>query len=103
MATVTQNKSESKSKNIVEVLEFCKSRHLPARMVGRWCWIKFTEKPSADVRQSLKDFGFRWSHRRQQWSHNCGHPTKPARGYRPWDKYATVGLDESLARMAVAL
>ena len=100
-STVTQNKSESKS--IIEVLEFCKERDLPARVVGRWVWIKFESKPSAEIRQSLKNFGFRWSRRRGQWSHNCGHPTKPARGYKPWDKYQTVGLDESLSRLAVAI
>jgi len=101
MANLTQNKSEGKS--IIEVLEFCKELDLPARMVGRWCWIKFDVKPSKEIRQALKSMGFRWSKRRQQWANNCGHPTKPARGYAPWQKYQTVGLDESLSRMAVAL
>lgn len=59
MSTVTEHTEQSKS--IIEVLEFCKVQALPARVVGRWVWIKFESKPSADVRQSLKDFGFRWS------------------------------------------
>ena len=86
---------KSNQHSIVEVLEFAKARNLPARVVGRWVWIEFDSKPDSEIRQSLKDFGFRWSRRRGQWSHNCGHPTKPARGYRPWDKYQTVTLEEA--------
>ena len=92
MANLTQNKSKSKS--VIEVLEYCKAQQLPARLVGRWVWIQFAEKPSADVRQGLKAMGFRWSRRRQQWANNCGHPTKPAMGYRPWDKYKTTMLED---------
>lgn len=101
MATLTEN--PKKSKSILEVLEFCKERNLPARVVGRWVWIKFESKPAADIRQALKDAGFRWSRRRSQWSHNCGHPTKPAPNYAPWQKYETYGLDESLSRLGVAI
>ena len=94
MKTVQKNKSESKS--IIEVLEFCQTHKLPARTVGKWVWIKFETKPSAEIRQALKDFGFRWSNRRGQWAHNCGNPTKPALSYAPWDKYRTKSLDEAL-------
>ena len=93
MSTVKENTSESKSIN--EVLEYCKVQELPARVVGRWVWIKFDSKPPAEIRQSLKDFGFRWSKRRGQWAHNCGHISRPARSYRPWDKYQTISLDEA--------
>ena len=104
MVTVTENTKQSKSNHsIIEVLEFCKSGNLPARVVGRWVWIKFESKPPAEVRQALKDFGFRWSRRRGQWSHNCGRPTKPARGYKPWDKYQTISVDEAYAGLAVSL
>ncbi len=104
MVTVTENTKQSKSNHsIIEVLEFCKSGNLPARVVGRWVWIKFESKPPAEVRQALKDFGFRWSRRRGQWSHNCGRPTKPARGYKPWDKYQTISIDEAYAGLAVSL
>ena len=97
METVRQHTEESKPKNLIDVLEFCRAQSLPARVVGRWVWVKFDSKPSAEIRQSLKDFGFRWSKRRGQWSHNCGHPTKPALSYRPWDKYQTVTIEEALA------
>ena len=98
METVQENKSQSKSNHsILEVLEFCKAQALPARVVGRWVWIKFDSKPSTEIRQGLKDIGFRWSKRRGQWCHNCGLPTKPARNYRPWDKYQTFTMDEALS------
>ena len=102
MSTVTEQTNKVKSKSILEVLEFCQELKLPARVVGKWVWIQFESKPSAEIRQSLKAQGFRWSHRRQQWANNCGNPTKPARGYRPWDKYQTISLDEALGR-AVAI
>ena len=95
MVTLTEHTEQSKS--ILEVLEFCKAQALPARVVGQWVWIRFESKPSTEIRQALKDFGFRWSRRRGQWSHNCGRPTKPALSYKPWDKYQTISLDEAYA------
>ena len=96
METLSEQSHQSKSnQSIIEVLEFCKQRNLPARVVGKWVWIAFESKPGAEIRQALKDFGFRWSKRRMQWSHNCGHPTKPAQNYKPWDKYRTISLDEA--------
>ena len=62
--------------NQFDVIEFCKARHLNADIVGHWIWVKFDNKPSAELRQALKDFGFRWSNRRGEWSHDCGHPSK---------------------------
>ena len=87
-----------KSKTIFEVLEFCQTEKLPARIVGKWVWIKFDSKPDANVRQALKDIGFRWVNRRQQWAHNCGHVSKPAMSYRPWDKYKTTTLEDYVGK-----
>ena len=102
MSTVTENKPKRKS--MLEVLETCQELKIPARMVGRWCWVEFESKPSAEIRTALKDMGFCWSHRRKQWANSFGRPSKPAQGYRPWDKYSTVSLDDSLAsRRAVAI
>ncbi|HUU15862.1 MAG TPA: hypothetical protein VMW72_01830 [Sedimentisphaerales bacterium] len=96
MNTLPNQSQTSKSNHsIIEVLEFCKAQNLPARVVGKWVWIKFESKPSAEIRQALKDFGFRWSPRRGQWSHSCGYSSRPARSYRPWDKYRTISLDEA--------
>jgi hypothetical protein len=70
-----------------KVVEFCRSLGLDAELVGEWVWVTFAEKPDAEIRKSLKDFGFKWSKRRGKWAHNCGKPTKPARIGNPWDKY----------------
>ena len=97
METLPKQPPRSKSNHsIIEVLEFCKAQSLPARVVGKWVWVKFDSKPSGQVRQALKDFGFRWSHRRGQWSHSCGHSSRPARSYRPWDKYQTITLEQAI-------
>ena len=85
-----------KLENIIEVLEFCRTWSLPGRVVGRWVWIEFADKPDKDTRDRLKAAGFRWSHRRGQWAHNCGLETGPATRYRPWDKYRTVSLEDAL-------
>ena len=96
MSTLQRQTQRSKSnQSIIEVLEFCKAQNLPARVVGKWVWIEFESKPCNQIRQALKDFGFGWSRRRGQWAHNCGHSSRPARSYRPWDKYRTVSLDEA--------
>ena len=106
MANLSQSPQSSKSNHsIIEVLEFCKAQNLPARVVGRWVWVKFESKPEAEIRQALKDFGFRWSRRRGQWAHNCGLVSRPARSYRPWDRYETLTLDQArkTAGLGVAL
>jgi hypothetical protein len=92
MSNVKEATPESKS--IIEVLEYCKVQALPARVVGKWVWVEFESKPDAEVRQGLKDMGFRWSRRRGQWAHNCGNSSRPARSYRPWDKYQTTMLED---------
>ena len=98
METISEHVKRSKSNHsILEVLEFCKAQDLPARVVGKWVWVEFESKPSAEIRQALKDFGFRWSRRRGQWSHSCGNPSRPAHSYRPWDKYRTISIDEAYA------
>ena len=106
METLPNPPQSIKSKHsIIEVLEFCKAQNMPARVVGRWVWVKFDSKPSAEIRQALKDFGFRWSKRRGQLSHSCGHTSRPAHNYRPWDKYQTISIDEAYvnAVMGVAI
>lgn len=100
MIKLVESKSESKS-IILDVLEFCKAQALPARVVGKWVWIEFDSKPPEEIRQALKDFGFRWSRRRGQWSHSCGHNSRPAHNYKPWDKYKTTSADEYVEARAI--
>lgn len=95
MEKVTEHTKQGKSnRSIIEVLEYCKVQALPARVVGKWVWVEFESKSSAEIRQGLKDMGFRWSRRRGQWAHNCGNSSRPARSYRPWDKYQTTMLED---------
>lgn len=95
-------KTDGKQHTIIEVLEYCQVNTLPARVVGKWVWVEFEEKPSAETRAGLKAMGFRWSKRRGQWAHSCGLPSRPARSYRPWDKYSTRSLDDGLKTFATA-
>lgn len=87
------------SHNQIEVIEFCQDNHLPADIVGRWIWVKFDNKPNAEVRQLMKDFGFRWSKRRGEWAHNCGYACTRGR-CNPRDKYGEVSVDKD--KQAVA-
>ena len=86
---------QEKTHNLIEVLQFCRVNKLPARVVGKWVWIKYPSKPRQSILDELKEFGFRWSKRRKQWAHNCGHPSLPARDYAPWDRYPTRALEEA--------
>ena len=70
-----------------EVVQFCRQYDLEAEIVGGWVWVSFEEAPDEALRQTMKDFGFRWSPRRKKWAHNCGGPTKSARLSNPWEKY----------------
>ena len=88
--------------NVIEVVEFCKQYQLDAELVGRWVWVTFSSKPDTEIRQKLKDFGFRWSRRRGKWAHNCGYPSRSSTG-NPWFKYAHCNVSEIDTRsLAVA-
>jgi hypothetical protein len=79
-------RQEPPARDFDEVVEFCKALSLDAEVVGKWIWVTFAQKPNRELIQQLKDFGFRWSPRREKWAHNCGHPCQPGSG-DPWDKY----------------
>ncbi len=87
---------QEKLNSIEEVLQFCRDNNLPARVVGKWVWLKFPLRPYASVREELEQAGFRWSNRRKQFHHNCGYPSEPARDYEPWDRYGTRTLEEAI-------
>lgn len=84
--------------SMLEVCEFCQEHRLVADRVGRWIWVKFDIKPSAELRARLKDFGFRWSNRRGEWAHNCGCPSKRSRsGTHPRFKYGSVPVESEVS------
>ncbi len=77
-----------------EVVEWCavnaERLGVEADLVGRWVWITFEAKPSAEVRSALKAAGFRWCTRRGAWAHNCGHWSLPSRRAHPFEIYGRV-------------
>jgi len=66
--------------NLIEVVEFCRVHNLPGEIVGRWVWVRFTDRPGLGVRELLKGFGFRFVSRRAAWAHACGHPCRQGVG-----------------------
>jgi hypothetical protein len=93
---------EKQAHNLIEVIEWCRAKGLTqADVVGRWVWILFDEKPPAELRQELKDFGFRWVKKRGQWAHNCGHPSRHGK-VSPRAKYGSVPVSQFDDQLAVA-
>ena len=86
--------------DLEEVVSFCRNHNLDAEQVGSWIWVSFEETPDDDLRQAMKDLGFRWSPRRKKWAHNCGTPSKSARQSSPWEKYQHCSVSEYLTRKA---
>jgi hypothetical protein len=87
---------------IDDVISFCRQHDLDAEKVGGWVWVSFAETPDEAMRQTLKDYGFRWSPRRKKWAHNCGTPTKSAHQSNPWEKYEHFPVSGPSFRMAHA-
>ena len=79
---------ETETKTLEQVVEYCKFQRLNAERVGSWVWVSFDEAPGDEIRQAMKELGFRWSPRRKKWAHNCGTPSKSARVANPWEKYS---------------
>jgi len=85
--------TQDRLQELPDVLEFCKANGFPADLVGRWIWIRFDEKPDTETRDLLKAAGFRWIHKRGQWAHNCGCPSRRGKG-NPRYKYGSVPVSE---------
>jgi hypothetical protein len=65
-------------------------------VVGQWVWVTFPEKPSAEIRQILKDNHFRWSKNRNAW-YFAGNLVERQQPKRSWadivDKYGMKSLE----------
>ena len=59
-----------------------------AEVVGKWVWVRFTEQPTAEIRQQLAQFGFHWNRERQAWQHPCGKFSLGSQA-DPREKYST--------------
>ena len=97
MATLKEKmQSEETKAKVAEVIAFCKANGLNAEQVGVWVWVSFEENPGDEMRQMLKDAGFRWSPRRKKWAHNCGVKTASSKG-NPWEKYGSAVVSGRIA------
>ena len=95
--TTNTKKEEAKGNSrhipdMQEVIAFCKQLGLAGKIVGKWVWVFFEDKPEDALRKSLKDFGFRWSARRGGWAHNCGNPSRSASKSSPFEKYQVTPI-----------
>jgi len=83
---------------IVQVLDYLTTHDLSqfAQVVGRWVWVEFEEKPSAEIRTGLLEVGFHWNKKRGCWQHPCGHECvhSPADSWYLKSKYGTVPAGE---------
>lgn len=86
-----------------EVINALETVNLPkdatVYIVGAWLWIEFKTKPSADVREALKNSASGWKYiaKRGRWANPCGFKSRgTAKTYKPWDKYGqkAVKLDD---------
>lgn len=64
-----------------------------ARIVGRWVWCEFPDKPSEEARAFLKETGFRWNKERLAWQHACGHFTRRNRRIDPRAVYGQQAIE----------
>lgn len=64
-----------------------------ASIVGRWVWVTFPSKPSADTRDYLKAQGFVWNRKREAWQHCGGVPSHHSPG-DPRFRYGEVPVEE---------
>ena len=60
--------------NIAAALPGVKSLQL----VGRWLWLEFTGKPTAEIRQQLKDNRWAWAPKKGKWTYH--NPEEPRPG-----------------------
>jgi len=72
-----------------------------AEIVGRWVWVSFDSKPSAEVRVYLLELGFHFNRKRGCWQHACGAFCKHSPG-DPRFKYGAVSAS-ALADEATAV
>lgn len=74
------NENDSSMSNTLALLDKLKSE-MPeiwsqAQVVGKWVWLEFNVPPLAQIRNKLKELGFRWNMPRKCWQHPCGVPSK---------------------------
>lgn len=80
----------TRASDLETVAAWCRATYLPAEIVGRWVWVRFSSKPVDAVRDELKAAGFRYVAHRQAWAHSCGAGRSRKAPYDPREKYGAV-------------
>jgi hypothetical protein len=68
-----------------------------AEVVGRWVWIRFTEKQPREITTALAELGFHWNSDRQSWQHPCGTIPGKSATYDPRQRYGSYFAADALA------
>lgn len=94
MATIEMTTAITRESTTAEVAAWCRDKGLAAEVVGKWVWITFDEKPSAELRAELKAAGFRWVPSRGRWAHACGVRSRRNGKVDPRIKYGAVPVTD---------
>jgi len=79
-----------------EVLQTIKEKHPEivenCYLVGSWVWAEFKSAPAQEVRDFLREVGFRWNKTRKAWQNAAGNPRTFASTEDPRKTYPIVNL-----------
>jgi hypothetical protein len=68
-----------------------------AEVVGKWVWIRFSEKQPREITAALAELGFHWNGDRQSWQHPCGTIPGKSATYDPRQRYGSYFAADALA------
>jgi hypothetical protein len=60
-----------------------------AEVVGKWVWIRFSDKQPPTITRVLAELGFHWNNTRQSWQHPCGTIADERATYDPRKRYGS--------------
>ena len=61
-------------------------------LVGSWVWAEFKSVPAQEVRDFLRELGFRWNKTRKAWQNAAGNPKTFSSSEDPRKKYPIVSF-----------
>jgi hypothetical protein len=67
-----------------------------AEVVGKWVWIRFSDKQPPTITSVLAELGFHWNHTRQAWQHPCGTIQKERAAFDPRKRYRSYFAADSI-------
>jgi|SRR3569833_2250185 len=88
-----QRRRANRALNTGSVLELLRNEtpnfFAVAEVVGKWVWIRFTDKQPPDITRVLSELGFHWNNTRQSWQHPCGTIADDRANYDPRRRYGS--------------